>query len=161
MGVNLYFLPRLSGIPISQPQWPKWILALMTVGLMLRGIAQTLLPFATGRSHASLLSWAVVGSGLLEWLGVLLYLYCLVHTLWHVGQSGIRPALLMVRPFLGMMVAGWFLYTSLNVLMLSHMALQQSVVVHAGWNRLAVDGLVGLAGIACLAVNLWITAQKR
>jgi len=144
MGVSLYFLPRLSGIPISQPQWPKWILALMTVGLMLRGIGHTLLPFATGRSHASMLAWAVVSSGLLEWISALLYLYFLVNTLWRVGQTGIRPALLMVRPFLGMMVSGWFLYTSLNVLMLSDMALQQSVVVHAGWNRLAVDSFVGL-----------------
>ena len=44
MGVSLYFLPRLSGIPIVKPQWPKWILALMTVGLMLRAIGQMLLP---------------------------------------------------------------------------------------------------------------------
>jgi uncharacterized protein involved in response to NO len=144
MGVSLYFLPRLSGIPLAQPQWPKWILALMTVGLMLRGLGHTLLPFAASRSHASMLSWAVVSSGLLEWMGALLYLSFLVNTLWRVGHTGIRPALLIVRPFLGMMVSGWFLYTSLNVLMLSHMALQQSVVVHAGWNRLAVDSFVGL-----------------
>ena len=86
----------------------------------------------------------VFSSGLLEWMGVLLYLYLLVNSLWRVRQNGIRPALLTVRPFLGMMVTGWFLYASLNMLMLGHMAFQQSMVVHANWNRLAIDSFVGL-----------------
>lgn len=144
MGVSLYFLPRLSGIPLAQPRWPRWILVLMTAGLMLRGLGHSQLPFATSHSHVVILTWAVVGSGLLEWLGASLYLYLLVKTLWRVGQAGIRPALRMVRPFLGMMVSGWFLYTSLNMVMLGHMAWQQSGVVHAAWNRLAVESFVSL-----------------
>jgi len=144
MGVSLYFLPRLSGIPIVQPQWPRWILVLMTVGLMLRAIGHTLLPLASDPPHVVMLTWIVFGSGLLEWMGVLLYLYLLINSLWRVRQIGIRPALLIVRPFLGMMVTGWFLYTSLNLLMLGHMALQQSMVVHADWNRLAIDSFMGL-----------------
>jgi hypothetical protein len=117
---------------------------MMTAGLMLRGLGHTLLPFAIPHLHVVILTWAVVGSGLLEGMGASLYLYLLVKTLWHVGPTGIRPALRRVRPFLGMMVSGWFLYTSLNVLMLGHMAWQQSGVVHAGWNRLAVESFVGL-----------------
>ena len=144
MGVSLYFLPRLSGVPLSQPRWPRWILVLMTVGLTLRAMGHALLPFVTERAHIALFTWAGVGSGLLEWIGVLLYLALLVHTLWRGGLTASRPALLMVRPFLGMMATGWFLYASLNALMLSHMALQHTTVVHAGWNRFAVDSFIGL-----------------
>jgi hypothetical protein len=61
-----------------------------------------------------------------------------------VHDTSQRPALLSVRPFFGMMVSGWVVYGSLNLLLLVHMALQRVVVVSPAWNRLAMQSFVEL-----------------
>jgi hypothetical protein len=43
-----------------------------------------------------------------------------------------------------MMVSGWVVYGSFNLLLLVHMALQGSVVLSPAWNRLAMQSFVGL-----------------
>ncbi|HEY7490866.1 MAG TPA: hypothetical protein VIH59_07155, partial [Candidatus Tectomicrobia bacterium] len=87
--------------------------------------------------------WLVAGSGLLEWCGIGLYAMLLARTVRSVGEVSKRPAL-AVRPYVGMMLAGWVLYACLNLGLLGHMALHRSVVVHQAWNQFAVEAFIGL-----------------
>jgi uncharacterized protein involved in response to NO len=141
MGVSLYFLPRLAGVPLARPQWCTGILGLMAAGLCLRSIGQTVLIVL----RTPLLGlWLLTGSGFLEWCGILLYVCLLLGTMrGREGGRG-RPALLAVRPYVGMMVGGWSVYACLNLLLLLHMALRRSVAVHQGWHAFAVEVFIGL-----------------
>jgi uncharacterized protein involved in response to NO len=144
MGISLYFLPRLAGVPIAHPRWPAWILWLMGVGLGLRSIGHIVVPYLSDSPWLDLVVWLVAGSGLLEWGGIGLYVILLVRTVRAVGDMSNRPALLGVRPYIGMMLAGWVLYACLNLGLLGHMALHRSAVVHQAWNQFAVQGFIGL-----------------
>lgn len=144
MGVSLHFLPRLAGVPIVSSAVIRWILWLMTLGLGLRSLGQPMLAYLHDATALQSMAWLLVGSGLLTWSGIFLYVFLLLHTfLWRKTTGG-RPALVMVRPYLGMMCVGWMVYASLNLALLVHMALQQEVVVQADWHRLAIDSMVGL-----------------
>jgi uncharacterized protein involved in response to NO len=144
MGISLYFLPRLAGVPLAHPRWLAWILWLIAVGLGLRSIGHIVVPYLIDSPWLDPVVWLVAGSGLLEWGGIGLYAMLLVRTVRGVGDMSNRPALLVVRPYIGMMLAGWFLYACLNLGLLGHMALHRSVVVHQAWNQFAVQSFIGL-----------------
>jgi uncharacterized protein involved in response to NO len=156
MGVSLYFVPRLAGVPLARPHWCRGILGLLAAGLLLRSTGQmALLGLMTPTSGL----WLLASSGFLEWCGVLLYVTLLLGTMRglapgkrpvNLGRSadavagGERPALLAVKPYFGMMVGGWVLYACLNLLLLLHMALHRNSVAHPGWNAFAVQVFLGL-----------------
>ena len=144
MGISLHFMPRLAGVPIAQPQWLRRILGLMVVGLGLRSVGQALLPYLIEQPVSAPLAWVVVASGGLEASGILLYLWLLMCIVCGVQDGSRRPALRSVRPYFGMMVAGWLLYSVLNVGLLVHMALGASIVLHPAWNQFALESFLGL-----------------
>lgn len=144
MGTSLYFIPRLASVPLARPRWPGVILWTMTAGLLLRVLGQPALAYLGGGPARVALSWVVVGSGCLEETGVFLYVSLLIRTLRGSGDIGTQPAFGAVRPFFGMMVAGWLLYASLNLLLLVDMALRGSMLVNQAWNEIAIQLFVGL-----------------
>jgi uncharacterized protein involved in response to NO len=143
IGISLHFIPRLASVPISRPQWVKRVLWLMASGLLLRTIGHTVLPYLAGSFFFVPVNWLVAGSGLLEWFGILAYVALLVRTLRGVGGGG-QPALHVVRPFFAMMLSGWIIYASLNLILLVQMAMAQEVVVNRAWNEFAIQVFVGL-----------------
>jgi uncharacterized protein involved in response to NO len=143
MGVSLYFIPRLAGVPLGRPQWCPSILGLMAAGLCLRSIGQVAL-FVLKAPDVGLWPWLLAGSGLLECCGIFLYVALLLGTIRGLETRDTRPALRVVRPYFGMMLGGWSVYGCLNLLLLLHMALHHSIVVHQGWNAFAVHVFMGL-----------------
>jgi hypothetical protein len=73
-----------------------------------------------------------------------MYVSLLITTLRGVGDIRRQPALLSVRPYFGMMLAGWILYASLNLGLLVDMALREAIIVNQGWNAFAVQIFIGL-----------------
>ncbi|HYL81374.1 MAG TPA: hypothetical protein VEU07_11210, partial [Candidatus Acidoferrum sp.] len=144
MGASLHFIPRLASVPLARPRWRGVILWTMTAGLLLRVVGQPALAYLGGGSARVSLSWVVVGSGCLEGAGVLLYVSLLIRTLRGSGDIATQPAFGAVRPFFGMMVAGWLLYANLNLLLLIDMALRGSLLVNQAWNEFAIQLFVGL-----------------
>jgi uncharacterized protein involved in response to NO len=144
MGISVHFLPRLAGVPLAAPQWLRRILGCMIAGLGVRALGQALVPYLTDQQLLPVVLWMLVASGVLEWSGILGYVLLLLRLVRGVHDTSQRPALLSVRPFFGMMVSGWVVYGSLNLLLLVHMALQRVVVVSPAWNRLAMQSFVGL-----------------
>jgi uncharacterized protein involved in response to NO len=144
IGISLHFIPRLAGVPISQPKRIEQILWLVATGILLRSIAHSLLPYFTKSVYFVPLSYAVAASGLLEWFGILLYLKTIIQTLKGVADSDKHPALLSVRPFFAMMLAGWFAYPVFNFVLLVQMILNKEVVIHPGWNEFAIQLFIGL-----------------
>jgi uncharacterized protein involved in response to NO len=86
----------------------------------------------------------VVLSGVLEWGGILGYVGLLLGTLQGVRRGTQRPALLTVRPYIGMMAAGWLLYSGLNLVLLIYMARYRQAVVQPAWDRFGLESFVGL-----------------
>jgi uncharacterized protein involved in response to NO len=144
MGISLHVIPRLAGVPMAHLRWSGWILWLMAVGLGLRSVGHPVLAALTEEAWMRPVVWLVAASGLLEWGGILLYAVLLGRTLCGMAELGARPALRMVRPYMGMMATGWVLYACLNLVLLIHMALRGTVVVPQEWNQLAIQGFMGL-----------------
>lgn len=138
IGISLHVIPRLASVPLAHPRWIPGILWLMATGLLLRTLGQTILPYLGTSRLAVPWRWLTVGSGLLEFVGIAIYIGLLLRTLRGIGDIRMQPALLSVRPYFGMMLAGWFLYASLNLALLVQMALQKSAIVSRGWNEFAI-----------------------
>lgn len=144
MGISLHVMPRLASVPIAQPRCLPWILGLMASGLGVRSVGQTLGPYLTYSTWYAPVLWLTAISGLLEWGGVVLYVSVLVRTVRGGSAGGVRPALSTVRPYAGMMVVGWLLYASLNLVLLVSMACSRELVVHQDWNQWAIQSFIGL-----------------
>jgi uncharacterized protein involved in response to NO len=144
MGISLHFIPRFAGVPLARPHWPGRILWLMVIGLGLRSVGQSVVPYLTEHRIFASVIWLVAVSGGLEWSGILLYVRLLSHTFHGIRGASQRPALRTVRPYFGMMVTGWILYACLNLVLLVSMALDTGVVVHPAWNQFAIESFIGL-----------------
>jgi len=141
IGISLHIIPRLASVPIANPRWIPRILWLMAGGLLLRSLAHPTLAY---RGESAFGYWAVVGSGLLEWGGVGIYVTLLLRTLRGVRDAKRQPALLSVRPFFATMLAGWMLYASINLLLLFDMAWRGDVVMDPAWNQFDIEIFIGL-----------------
>ncbi len=144
MGISLHFIPRLAGVPIVHPEWIKRSLWAVVIGLILRSFGHSMLPYFTTGSLFVPLRIVVATSGILEAIGIGVYLLLLIGTMRQVVQIGERPALKMVRPFFGMMLAGWAIYATLNAVLLIDMAWRGTIAVDQGWDRFAIQSFVGL-----------------
>jgi hypothetical protein len=144
MGISLHFMPRLAGVPLRHPQWLRGIVGCMALGLGLHSVGQAVLPYLRGQPAWTPVAWLVVASGGLEASGIMLYLWLLLQTFRGVRDSSQRPALRSVRPYFGMMVAGWLLYAGCNLGLLVHMALDGGGIVHLAWRQFAIRSFLGL-----------------
>jgi uncharacterized protein involved in response to NO len=144
IGISLHLIPRLASVPLTHPHWIPRILWLMAAGLLLRTIGHMVLPYLAGGGFFIPVNWLVAGSGLLEWCGIVMYVSLLLRTLGGIGDIRMQPALLSVRPYFGMMVTGWLLYATLNLILLVEMAVRKGIVVDQGWNEFALQVFIGL-----------------
>ena len=144
MGTSLHFIPRLASVPLARPRWLGLILWTMAGGLLLRVVCQPALAYLGDGSARVVMSWVVVGSGCLEGAGVLLYVLLLIRTLRGSGDIRTQPAFGAVRPYFGMMVAGWLLYAGLNLLLLFAMVFRGSMLLDQAWDQFAVQLFLGL-----------------
>jgi uncharacterized protein involved in response to NO len=142
IGISLHFIPRLAGIPIPQPKWMDRVLWLIAGGLLLRSIGHSVVPYLAEGASFSFLSWLIAGSGLMEWLGILIYLALLAGIFRQV--KSMRPALIQVAPFFFMILSGWVIYLSINLVLLIQMAWREAVVVDQAWNEFAIQAFIGL-----------------
>ncbi len=144
IGISLHFIPRLAGVPIQKPSRISLILWLVSSGLILRSIGQTLLPYFFGKAVFYWISALTFTSGLLEFIAIVLYLITLVQTIGGVTLDSLRPALQSVKPFFQMMFAGWLVYGLLNLFLLLQMAAAGKVVVDQNWNEFAIQIFLNL-----------------
>ena len=144
IGISLHFIPRLSSVPISQPQWIPRLVWLIGIGLLLRLIAHSILSYLENDFLFILLSWITATSGLLEWYGVFIYLSLIAETIVGMPKSDRTPPLMAVRPYFVMMLMGFLLYTTIHAVSLLQMAWQGNVVVNQVWNDFSIYIFIGL-----------------
>lgn len=138
IGISLHFIPRLAGVPLARPQNMDRILALIATGLVLRFVSHSLLPYLVKSPWFAHLSICVVLSGLLVWLGIMLYLVTVIQTVRSIPRPDRRPALQSVQPFFFMMFLGWFFYATLNALLLYQMVSHKELVIPQPWDEFTV-----------------------
>ncbi len=145
VGISLHFIPRLAGIPLAHPEWPRRILWLITAGLATRAVAHSFLPYLSTPILFQTFSVVVALSGLSELVGIMIYIALLLTSIRAVRHSGKeRPALQSVKPYFAMMQAGWLLYAGLNAALLIHMAVTGAVTVYQPWDDFALNLFIGL-----------------
>ncbi len=144
ISISLHFIPRLAGVPITHPEWIVWILWLIASGLILRSFGQCVMPYVVNGAFFVPVAWMVVASGLLEWIGILLYAGLLLSAFRRSEDLSKRPALSQVAPFFLMMLVGWNLYAAINLALLVQMAVSESLVVMQAWNEFAIQAFMGL-----------------
>lgn len=144
IGISLHFIPRLSSVPISQPQWIPRLLWFIGIGLLLRFISHSILPYLNNGFFFILFGWITAASGLLEWYGVLIYLALLAGTIFGMSKTSRKPPLMAVRPYLGMMMMGFLLYVTIHAVLLLQMAWRGNIVVDQMWNEISIHIFMGL-----------------
>ena len=144
IGISLHVLPRLSSVPISQPQWITRLLWIVGIGLLLRFISHSIFPYLDHGFLFRLLSWITAASGLLEWYGILTYLALLVSTIFNISKTDRKPPLMAVRPYFGMMMMGFLLYATIHAVLLVQMAWSGNIVVGQTWNEVSIHIFIGL-----------------
>ncbi len=140
IGISMHVMPRMAGVPLARPQWRSWILWFITWGLGLRVVGHALVAYVPHAPELAIVLGAVVLSGLLELLGICLYLGLMRQTMAGVSGEPLRPIL----PYMRSMMLGWGLYAGFNLILLIAMTWQRQVAVAALWNDVAVRCFVGL-----------------
>lgn len=114
MGVSLYFMPRFVKVPLPYQFLTKWILILITTGLIIKTGALFTIPYLAAGTTASFFTYLVYAGGGMEWAGTLLYLF-LIGTLFKRKPRN-YVGLQSVQPFFAIMAAGFFFYSTLHLI---------------------------------------------
>lgn len=144
ISISLHFIPRLAGTPLAHPARIGGVLWLISLGLMIRFTCHSFLPYLSNGALFAPVSYLVALSGLLEWLGVVLYLTLMLQTIKRVGGSAQKTALKSVRPFFAMMLTGWLLYPSIHFALLVRMVFSKAFVLSQPWNEFAIQLFISL-----------------
>lgn len=144
IGISLHFIPRLAGVPIRNKYLLPVVLWLLVSGLGLRFLADSFLPYCKPETTRDMVNFAGFVSGVLEWLGVAIYLFLVLSTVRDTGGVGKRPALKSVRPFFFLMFTGWIIYASINCALLYAGWRNGALVLDQGWNELAIHVFIHL-----------------
>ncbi len=150
IGIALYFLPRLRGIPLAQPALLPWILGVLVSSLLLRFLGQPLL-VVTGW-----LFWKIVLvlSGVLEALALPAILLLLVQTTFHTSATkrsleGIRS----IAPFIFGAFLGLSLAAIVNVFNCVAALASSGLIPATGDEANTILGLFGFLVPVALAMS--------
>lgn len=144
IGISLHFIPRLAGVPIANPKRIDHTLGLLAAGLLLRFLTVSFMPYFTSSVLNTILGWLAVLAGVLEALGILLYLRTLLQSVKNVPEMQKRTALKSVQPFFLMMFVGWVLYPIANLMLLIDMAHAGEIILNQSWNEFAIQLFINL-----------------
>lgn len=144
MGISLHFIPRLASFPLPHPERMTGILWFMISGLLLRAVGGPVLATLEESPLFLPLSWLVAASGMLEAGAIVLYVSLLIETVRGSTKVSRLPALSAVKPYFGMMAAGWVLSACLNLFLLLRMATTGHAVIDSGWNELTIQTFTNL-----------------
>ena len=137
VGVSLFFVPRLAGVPLRFPGLLPWICALLTAGILLRAGAQPLLSASISAPLRSGLRLGLGVSAIAEAIGVGLYLFLLLAAVLRAAPH--RRSLHSVRIYLLMAVFGWIGYTGIGGALALFAAYNGTALLQATYNRFAID----------------------
>jgi uncharacterized protein involved in response to NO len=149
VGVSLFFVPRLSGVPLQSPRLVVWVVSFLLGGVCLRGVLQPILPFF---HHGAVLAGLLL-SAFLEAVGIAIYLYLILSSVLRASVD--RSALMSIRPYLVSTICGWIGFTVLNVYLSYDVWLNNRQIFDLRWTRLATDLFLGATLIpVCLAFSV-------
>ncbi|NOZ03397.1 MAG: hypothetical protein GXO92_02165, partial [FCB group bacterium] len=153
IGMSLYFFPRMSHSPVGAGK-QNLILGLLGTGLVLRFVIHNIIPYVILTAWFKPLNWVLFLSGIMEWLGVMIYVVALLKSMLNQA-GGARLKLKKIRPLLVMTFAGWIIYTTVQVILLFRMARGGEIVLDSYQNTLSVTAFVYLVLLpVCFAVSI-------
>lgn len=133
IGVSLYFMPRFVKVPLPYQSLTKYILLSITTGLILKTGALFTIPYLEEGTIRSLLTNLVRFGAALVWTGIVFYLFIIVTLFKRKPRN--YEGLKSVQPFFALMIAGFFVYSSLHLIQYFLF----DVISRMPWSTLSVD----------------------
>ncbi|MCZ7571087.1 MAG: cbb3-type cytochrome c oxidase subunit I [Ardenticatenaceae bacterium] len=138
LGVGLYFLPRLRGVPLAQPKRVPWVAAALIAGISLRALAQLALVLWPAAATAAAARLGMALSGALELLGVTLAVVLLGTTVRCEPPLRSRRGLWRTLPLLATAFFSFWTATALNATLSAAAAIGGTLLLAPGWDRIVV-----------------------
>ena len=149
LGVSLHFLPRLRGTPLVGARLVPWLLGMIILSLILRGVGQPLLSMSQG----NLWRGALVSSGIGETGAFVTVLVLLILTAMRGPRPTTRPAYWSVFPFLCGAFCSFAFTSIINLVNVAHSARGGGLVPGAGDTLNVTLGLFGFLIPVALAMS--------
>lgn len=143
IGVSLFFMPRLAGVPIRQGQRIPWMLWLIASGLLLQTLARLGFVSVESAGAGATLRSVTFAGAVLEWLGILIYVATIADLVWHSPHRS-SPSIQQVRPYFVTAFAGWLVFATLHAGLMGAAARAGGVMINRGWDQWEVEGFVNL-----------------
>lgn len=163
LGVAFHFLPRLRGAPLRWPRAIPWLLAVLVIALVLRGLSQPLLAL-DGSAWGAPVLWRslLVTSSVLEMLALGGVVALLAGTMLRRGAPALRarPALWSVWPFLLCAIGSLGLSALVNLANVIG-AIQAAGASYAGLMPAVGDGANVLLGLFGFLVPMALAMSAR
>lgn len=144
MGVSLYFIPRLFGIPLPFAFSQKWVLFLISHGILGESVFRLTLPHTIG------IAWlysTIHGGVLLSAVAVLLGTGIYVTQITLAGLQSSRRLSSggrQLRPFLVLTLMGWIIYSIIHFLLVLKEYRQGGVILDFDWSQWIINGYIYL-----------------
>lgn len=143
MGVSLFFMPRLAGVPIVHGWRIPWMLWLVVSGLVLQALARLSFGYVESAALGAIFRAATFAGAILEWLGIVAYVATVAETVCR-SPNKISPSVRQVSPYFVMAFAGWLVFATLHAVLLGAAGRAGSVTVDRAWDQWSVEWFVNL-----------------
>ena len=152
IAVSSHVLPRLTNAKPIAPTRLNFMLWSIVLGLLFRTLGLLLVAYGTREAFGRTL---VGVSGYLEGLGIALYLFILAQTIKkHNPQFGAAAAA-GIKPFMVTSLLGWLVFALGNILVSTHFALGEALLIDPNWNSLVNEIFITLVLLpVCFAFSV-------
>ncbi len=142
IGISLFFLPRLVGVPQKNSAVNSTILKLIVTGLIFRFLSQSVLAYLLESKFYYPVALISLGGAILVFCGIFLYVKTLIGMF---PKTGILPkGISDIHIFFKMALLGWLIYPMLTCVLLVDMTLRQTATLNASWNEFATQAFIFL-----------------
>lgn len=138
LGVGFYFLPRLRGVPLPQPERVPWVASALVAGIALRVLAQLSLVLWPSAGPAFVARVGLALSGVLELVGVTLAATLLAATIRREPPLRSRRGLQRTFPLLATAFLSFWAATALNAGLGLAAALEAVPILVPRWDQVVV-----------------------
>ncbi|MBL7014458.1 MAG: hypothetical protein ISR83_08555 [Candidatus Marinimicrobia bacterium] len=138
MSVSLYFMPRLGHFKIEITKRVKYISFFITIGILLKYIFHSALPYYTHVSWTSTITFLTLLSSVCIFIGILIYL-SIVLQIANGMKNQLKDPTKDIRLLFIIMILGWILYGSAHFILSAILHINSQTILLPNWNLFMVD----------------------
>lgn len=138
IGVSIYFIPRLAHYKIIIKQRLNWIFFLLTIGIGIKYIFNSALPYYINQDSSIIIASMSIFSSFLIALGILTYLSIFVQIAYFMRKQNLS-SVRDIRIFMLTMIFGWLIFGLTQFILSVQMLYNNQSILLPHWNIFIVD----------------------